>query len=101
MRGGDFVAADAGAVRRRKAATLSPQMQVQSGGERRRLLSPQMQVQSAGEAAARSVRDQNLLDRVGKTVVANVDDHSVDPDILVGGVERHRHLGAEGLERLL
>src|SRR5215204_249121 len=70
-------------------------------GEGRRLLSPQMQVQSGGEAAARSVRDQNLLDRVGKTVVANVDDHGVDPDILVGGVELHRHLGAEGLERLL
>ncbi len=46
-------------------------------------------------------RLEDLLDRPGQPVVADVDDHRVDPQVVLGGGEAHGHLRAKALERLL
>jgi hypothetical protein len=42
-------------------------------------------------------RDEDLVDPTSEPVVADLDRDPHDPDVLVGGVEAHGHLRAEGL----
>jgi hypothetical protein len=41
-------------------------------------------------------RDQDLVDPASEPVVSDLDRDTHQPDVIVGGVEAHRHLRAEG-----
>jgi hypothetical protein len=41
-------------------------------------------------------RDEDLVDPASEPVVADLDEHAHQPDVLVRAVEPHRHLGPEG-----
>jgi hypothetical protein len=52
---------------------------------------------AAGVVPLGGDRDEDLVDAASEPVVADLDRDTHQPDVLVRGVEAHRHLGAEGL----